>query len=193
MFGSFLPNLWSTCSQSLLGSREPTLLCNQVECPPETARQMSGNALIGSYRETVKPMTLHSHYGSLTTRKTQTYCCYWEGQIDFKMKTKVTKKKLYWRICGYDSSKPIFERTVELGQFTENQMKHLLMTLTAKAGLGYDEIVGAYATRRTNTANVLLIVHRDSEYPTFTCGSNPHFAASVVDENGKITRFPKLS
>jgi hypothetical protein len=30
MFGSFLPNLWSSCNQSVLGSREPTLLCNQV-------------------------------------------------------------------------------------------------------------------------------------------------------------------
>ncbi len=109
------------------------------------------------------------------------------------MKTKLTKKKLYWRICGYDSLKQIFERTVELGQFTENQMKHLLMTLAAKAGLDYDEIVGAYATRRTKIANAFLIVHKDSEYPTFWCGSNPHFAASVVDENGKITRFPKLS
>jgi hypothetical protein len=31
MFGSFLPSLWSSSKQSLLGSREPTLLCNQVE------------------------------------------------------------------------------------------------------------------------------------------------------------------
>src|SRR5258707_1113104 len=30
MFGSFLPSLWSSSNQSLLGSREPTLLCNQV-------------------------------------------------------------------------------------------------------------------------------------------------------------------
>src|SRR5215475_8196087 len=29
MFGSFLPNLWSSCNQSVR-SREPTLLCNQV-------------------------------------------------------------------------------------------------------------------------------------------------------------------
>lgn len=126
-------------------------------------------------------------------RRTQTYRSCREGRVDFRMKTKLSKKKLYWRICGYDSSKRIFERTVELGQFTENQMKHLLMTLTAKAGLDYDEIVGAHATRGTKTSNVLLIVHRDSGYPTFSCGSNPHFAASVVDEHGKITRFPKLS
>src|SRR5260370_24937999 len=38
MFGSFLPSLWSSSNQSLLGSREPTLLCNQVpyqdfKCP----------------------------------------------------------------------------------------------------------------------------------------------------------------
>jgi len=32
MFGSFLPSLWSSTNHSLLGSKEPTLLCNQVEC-----------------------------------------------------------------------------------------------------------------------------------------------------------------
>ena len=101
-------------------------------------------------------------------------------------------KKLYWRICGYDGSKPIFERIVELGQFTENQMRNLLMALTAKAGLEFDEIVGAYATRKTKTANNLLVVQSDSRYPTFWCGSSPHFVASVVEENGKISRLRRL-
>jgi hypothetical protein len=32
MFGSFLPSLWSSTNHSLLGSKEPTLLCNQVKC-----------------------------------------------------------------------------------------------------------------------------------------------------------------
>ncbi len=102
-------------------------------------------------------------------------------------------KKLYWRIRGYDSLKQIFDRTVELGQFTENQIKDLLMTLAARAGLDYDEIVGAYAKRRTRIANDLLSVQKDSQYATYYCGSNPHFAASVVDEHGKITRYPELS
>src|SRR5712675_571851 len=31
MFGSFLPSLWSSSNQSVLRSREPTLLCNQVK------------------------------------------------------------------------------------------------------------------------------------------------------------------
>jgi hypothetical protein len=109
------------------------------------------------------------------------------------MCAKPIKKKLYWRICGYDSLKPIFERTVELGQFTENQIKQLLMTLAAKAGLQYDEIVGAYATRRTKIANNHLVIHIDSQYPTLWCGSNPHFAACVVDEAGKIAPNRKLS
>jgi len=51
-------------------------------------------------------------------------------------------KKLYWRIRGYDSLEQVFDRTV-------------------------DEIVGAYATRRTK--------------------------ASVVDEHGKLSRHSKLS
>ena len=56
-------------------------------------------------------------------------------------------KKLFLRIQGYDSSKLIFERTVEIGQFTEGQVKHLLRAPAAKAGLDYHEIVGAYAKR----------------------------------------------
>ena len=52
-------------------------------------------------------------------------------------------KKLYWMIRGYDSVTLIFERTVDIGQFTENQMTHLLQALVSKAGLSYDEIVGA--------------------------------------------------
>ena len=99
-------------------------------------------------------------------------------------------KELYWNIRGYDSTTLIFETTVKLGQFTENQMTHLLQALVSKAGLSYDEIVGAYAKRGTKIANIHLIVHKDFAYPTFMCGSNPHFVASVRDENGKTTRHP---
>jgi hypothetical protein len=55
----------------------------------------------------------------------------------------------------------------------------MLMALTAKAALSYDEIVDAYATRRTKIANDHLRVHKDGPLPTFYCGSNPHFIASV--------------
>ncbi len=72
-------------------------------------------------------------------------------------------------------------------------MKQLLMALAAKAGLEFNEIVGAYATRKTKIANDLLTVYKDSVYPTLWCGHQPCFAASVVDENGKITPFRKLS
>jgi|ERR1700683_1952896 hypothetical protein len=97
-------------------------------------------------------------------------------------------KKLYWRIRGYDSLTEIFGITVECGQFTEDQIKHLLKALTAKAGLGYREIVGAYAKRRTKIANNLLAVHKELWFPSYTCGSNPHFAAAVVGEDGQIAR-----
>jgi hypothetical protein len=108
------------------------------------------------------------------------------------METEIVVERLYWRIRGYDSLTEIFCMTVECGQFTEDQIQQLLKTLAAKAGLQYREIVGAYAKRRTKIANDLLVVHRDHEYPTFTCGDNPHFSASVVDEHGKITRNSKL-
>lgn len=98
--------------------------------------------------------------------------------------------KLYWLIRGYDSSTLIFERIVDLGQITESQMTHLLQALVSKAGLSYYQIVGAYAKRGTKIANNHLVVHKDFAYPTFMCGSNPHFVASVTDKNGKITRLP---
>lgn len=99
----------------------------------------------------------------------------------------------YWRIRGYDNSTEIFETRVEVGQITYDQIKQMLKALAAKAGLDYDEIVGAYAKRRTEIANDLLAIHREAEPAILSCGTNPHFVASVVDENGKIIRYPKLS
>jgi hypothetical protein len=62
-----------------------------------------------------------------------------------------------------------------------------------QSSIDYDEIVGAYVKRRTKIANDLLAIHREAESATLSCGTNPHFVASVVDENGKIIRYPKLS
>jgi len=90
-----------------------------------------------------------------------------------------TKKQ--WRIRGYDSTTPIYERRVDSGQLTERQLRALLMALTAKAGLTFDEIVGAYATRRSKIANDFLHVHRDGPFPRFMCGDNPYFIADIVD------------
>lgn len=101
-------------------------------------------------------------------------------------------KKRYWRIRGYDSLETIFEKTVELGHFTENQMKQLLRALTARAGLNESEMIGAFAKRKTEIANDLLLVQADPLYPTYSCGVNPHFDASVVDEYGNIRNFPPL-
>ena len=98
--------------------------------------------------------------------------------------------KRYWLIRGQDSFKTILERKVDFGQFTSDQIRDLLKALTAKMGLTCDEIVGAYAKRGTKIANDHLIVHHD--FPTYMCGSNPVFTASIVDENGKIISKPKL-
>lgn len=99
----------------------------------------------------------------------------------------------YWRIRGYNNSTQIFDTRVEVGQITYDQIKQMLKALSAKAGLDYREIVGAYAKRRTKIANDLLAIHREAESATLSCGANPHFVASVVDEDGRIIRYPKLS
>jgi hypothetical protein len=98
---------------------------------------------------------------------------------------------MYWRLQGFDSDRLIFEKKVLIGAFTNNQIRDLLRALTAKASLTYEEIVGAYAKRKTQIANDLLEVHQDGPYSAFSCGSNPHFVADVVDADGKVQR-PRL-
>jgi hypothetical protein len=100
-------------------------------------------------------------------------------------------KKRYWLIRGHDGFKPTFEMKVGVGQFTEGQLRNLLMALAAKACLTETEIVGAYAKRKTTIANDLLAVQKDGPYPNLTCGTNPYFTAVVVDERGQ--KIPKCS
>jgi hypothetical protein len=95
-------------------------------------------------------------------------------------------KKLFWRIRGHDGFKSIFDMTVGLGQFTDDQIQHLLQALAVKGESDYAKIVGAYARRKTKIANDLLAVQKDFNYPTYTCGCDPHFSASVVGADGKI-------
>jgi hypothetical protein len=93
-----------------------------------------------------------------------------------------------WRIQGFDSTTKIFETKASLGQFTHDGIKSLLKTLAAKHGLRDTEIVGAYAKRGTKIANDFLSVRRDGPQPTFKCGLNPHFIASLIDQNGKVVK-----
>lgn len=77
-----------------------------------------------------------------------------------------------WRIQGFDSTTKIFEIEVSLGQFSDDGIKSLLKALAAKHGLKDTEIIGAYAKGGTK----------------ISCGHNPHFIASVVDQNGKVVK-----
>ena len=92
-------------------------------------------------------------------------------------------KRRYWHIEGYDGLTKIYDRKVKVGYFSENQIKNLLMALAAKAGLNFDEIVGAYAKKRTKIWNELLSIRKDGPHPIYMCGENPHFIARVVVED----------
>jgi hypothetical protein len=96
------------------------------------------------------------------------------------------KPDSYWLIEGFDSTRKIYERRVDIGQLTTDQVKDLLRALTAKAGLTFDEMVGAYAKRKTQIATDHLEVHREGPYPVFWCGSNPHFIISAYGPDGVI-------
>ena len=68
------------------------------------------------------------------------------------------KPKSYWLIQGYEGNRLLYEREIDGGQLIRSQVKPLLRSLVAKAGLSLDEIVGAYAKRGTQIANDLLAV-----------------------------------
>jgi hypothetical protein len=89
-------------------------------------------------------------------------------------------KQSYWHIEGYDGLTKIYDRKVKSGYYGENQVQELVKALAAKAGLSFDEIVGAYARKRTKISNDLLSVRRDGPHLVFMCGENPHFIARFV-------------
>jgi len=96
---------------------------------------------------------------------------------------------LYWLIRGYDSTMLIFEKRVKISHFPREQIRRLLQSLTARAGLRFEEIVGAHARRGTKIANNLLRVRPDGH--SYMCGHNPHFIATIADENGKPLPYPR--
>jgi hypothetical protein len=87
----------------------------------------------------------------------------------------------YWHIEGYDGTTKIYDRKVNIAHFSGKQIQTLLMALVAKAGLNFDEIVGAYASKHSKFHNKLLSVHKDGLHPVFSCGDNPHFIVRVVE------------
>ena len=96
-----------------------------------------------------------------------------------------SKPKQYWRITGYRGLNEIFDTRISAGLLSEGALADLLKCLTAKAGLSYEEIVGAYVRRGTKGANSLLKITRNGRMPKFTCGKNPYFAATLADETGQ--------
>ena len=76
-------------------------------------------------------------------------------------------KQRYWQIRGYNGTTQIFEREVPVGYFSEDQIKCLLKALAAKAGLEFDEMVGAYARKKSKISNDLFSAKKDDLYPAF--------------------------
>lgn len=103
------------------------------------------------------------------------------------MKTKRQRKRapqLHWLITGYESTKKIYEQRVEAGLFSEQQIKALLMALAA-TDLTFDEILGAYAKKKTKLSNNLLVVNRETTRYMFWCGQNRYFTAEIAEHKGK--------
>lgn len=86
----------------------------------------------------------------------------------------------YWHIEGFNSATKFFDKKIKVGCITEKKIQSLLMALAAKAGLNYNEIVGAYAKKKTKISNELLSIHKCGPRPEYMCGDNPHFIARVI-------------
>jgi len=91
----------------------------------------------------------------------------------------MTEKNKVWVIRGWDSTKQIFETTVNYGYFSENQMKCLLKALTAKHGLTDSEIVESYARKNAKIASPHLDIQVFGKPYCLGCGDNPYFTAQV--------------
>jgi hypothetical protein len=87
-----------------------------------------------------------------------------------------------WLIRGFDSTAVIFEKRVPGWELSDRQVSDLLRMLVARAGLTFDEIVGECVNRRSRAATGLLKVQRDGLGASFTCGENPFFSATLIDE-----------
>ena len=104
------------------------------------------------------------------------------NSLPFTAQENENVKPKYLMIEGYESQTQIYRRKIPIGSFTERQLEALLKALAAKAGLENDEIVGAYAKRRTKIANDLLEVTKETSTFMYSCGLNPYFTARPVNE-----------
>jgi hypothetical protein len=88
-----------------------------------------------------------------------------------------------WEISGYDGTTLIFRTRIPSGQITRDQLCALLRTLTAKHGLTDAELALCFLRRGTKAHLPHLEVraenHDDTRATTYSCGSNPHFVASL--------------
>ncbi len=95
----------------------------------------------------------------------------------------MARKRKYWSIVGYKSTRRIYADKILPGCYTERDMEALLRALVSKAGLTYEEIVDSFAKKNTRRYRPHLEVQRDAGAKfILSCGSNPYFIASVIEE-----------
>jgi len=97
-----------------------------------------------------------------------------------RVTSRTTKPQFYWVVEGFDSEKEIYSERIKATLISPSRMESLLKTLTARAGLTFDEIVGAYVIKGAKRHNAHLEVHRDVKHSTLMCGSDPCFAARLI-------------
>ena len=88
---------------------------------------------------------------------------------------------MYWKIEGYDGTNLIYEKHVLQGRLPVRRIEDALKCLVARQGkLSEEEILGAYAKRRTIIANDLLEVRKNNSTRRliYVCGTTPQIVAT---------------
>ena len=101
------------------------------------------------------------------------------------MSKRVASKRSQWLVQGFDGLSKTPEWRID-GRVSQDHVQQLLKALVAKVALTLDEIVGAYATQRSQAANSLLRVSRDGPRLRFACGHSCR-----LDSSGRLAAQPR--
>lgn len=109
------------------------------------------------------------------------------------MSKRKTTNRPHWLIQGFDGLSKIYEWQIDGRHISEENVQLLLKTLVGKVVLTLDEIVGAYANRRAQTANGLLRVSRDGPRLRFTCGRTRTSSPCTAEQYGEEAAVSRCS
>jgi hypothetical protein len=99
--------------------------------------------------------------------------------VGAREETGVTKRRK-WRFEGFDGTARFFGTDVPIHHLSEGQVQEALRRLVSRH-LSDSEIIEASLNRKGNPTSLLEVRRELQPSLTMTCGSNPHYAARVIE------------